>query len=211
MPSLTKEAEVKRKRKREGAAPSEPKRPKTRVAEQELDHEADIQSEILLLENQILESRKHYNSIVTLLDYLKELDAEDQRDIAAAVALCRIFCRLMAAGSLTKSKEMADDEVIIIQWLRKRLKEYEASTLAMLSLENTGRQSTALTLLMRLMREQVEYLKLQEDAIWRDGIFARVLQTLIESGPSDNRRAEFVEKYLVKYDDIRYYTFAFVA
>lgn len=210
MSDLAKEVEVKRKRKGDSGAPSETKRLKRRVTGRESDPEADIQSEILLLENQILESRKNYNSIVTLLGYSKEHGAEDQRDIAAAVALCRIFCRLMAAGNLSKTRETAGDEVIVVQWLKKQLREYEALILAMLSSEDIGRQSTALTLLMRLMREQAEYLKLQEDAIWRDGIFVGVLQALLGNSPADDRRAEFVEKYLVKFDDIRYHTFAFV-
>lgn len=209
MSDLTKEGEVKKKRKRDNGAPSETRKVKRRVAGTGSDHEADIQSEILLLENQILESRKHYNSIVTLLDYLKEQDKEDQRDIAAAVALCRVFCRLMAAGSLTKSREMADDELIIVQWLEKQLGLYEAYTLVMLLSDDISRQSTALTLLMRMMREEAHYLKLQEDSIWRDGIFKAILQTLTGTSDTDGIRPEFVEKYLVKYDDIRYHTFAF--
>ncbi len=209
MSDLTKEVEVEKKRKRDSGAPSETRRVKRRVTGIESDHEADIQFEILLLENQILESRKHYNSIVTLLGYSKEHDAEDQRDIAAAVALCRVFCRLMAAGRLTKSRETADDEVIIVQWLKKQIREYEASTLVMLFSEDISRQSTALTLLMRLMREQANYLKLQDDSIWRNGIFTEILQALVGTRAADARRTEFVEKYLVKYDDIRYHTFAF--
>jgi len=209
MSDLTKEVEVEKKRKRDSGAPSETRRVKRRVTGIESDHEADIQSEILLLENQILESRKHYNSIVTLLGYSKEHDAEDQRNIAAAVALCRVFCRLMAAGRLTKSRETADDEVIIVQWLKKQIREYEASTLVMLFSEDISRQSTALTLLMRLMREQANYLKLQDDSIWRNGIFTEILQALVGTSAADDRRTEFVEKYLVKYDDIRYHTFAF--
>ncbi len=209
MSDLTKEVEVEKKRKRDSGAPSETRRVKRRVAGIESDHEADIQSEILLLENQILESRKHYNSIVTLLGYSKEHDAEDQRDIAAAVALCRVFCRLMAAGRLTKSRETADDEVIIVEWLKKQIREYEASTLVMLFSEDISRQSTALTLLIRLMKEQANYLKLQDDSIWRDGIFTEILQALVGTSAADDRRTEFVEKYLVKYDDIRYHTFAF--
>ena len=208
MPGLTKEVEAKKKRKRDGADLLETKRSKRQVAIQESDQEVYIQSEILLLENQVLESRKHYNSIVTLLGYSNRYDAEDQSDIAAAVALCRIFCRLMAAGSMTKSREMADAEILILQWLKEQLVNYESSVLAMLSSKDIGRQSTALALLMRLMREEAGHLKLQESAIWRDGVFKGVLLSLVGTSLANEKRAEFVEKYLAKYDDIRYYAFA---
>ena len=211
MSGLNQVTEVRKKRKRDSSAPHETTRSKKRVVGQGSEHEIDIESEILLLENQILESRKHYNSIVRLLQFLDKHDAQDQRDIAASVALCRIFCRLMAAGSLTKSREMTDNEVLIVKWLKEQLTNYEASMLVMLYSEDLGKQGTALTLLMRLMKEQAEHLNLQDDSIWRHGIFASVLRSLIGSHPADDRRAEFVEKNLSKYDDIRHYTFALIA
>lgn len=207
MTGLTRETEGKKRRKRDSAASPEIERAKRRVIGEGSDLEIDIQSEILLLENQILDSREHYNSIVTLLDYSGTHGAGDGKEVAAAVALCRILCRLIAAGNLDVSRDLADDEVTIVQWLQARLVDYEASMFSMLVCQDIGKQVTALTLLMRLMKAQAENLKMQEDAVWLHGIFKKVLQFLVDNSPSHEKRANFVEKYLVKYDDIRYYTF----
>ena len=201
----------KKKRKRESATMPEIRRIKPREVAQESGPEDDIQSEILLLEHQILESREHYNSIAILLGYLRENDTDNQRDVAAAVALCRIFCRLMAAGSLTDSREISENESTIIQWLKDRLVEYESLMLAILKSKDLGKQSTALTLLMRLMKGQAEHLKLQGNSVWLHGLFSSVLLTLVSNTTAHSIRVEFIEKYLVTYDDIRYYTFAVFA
>ena len=211
MPASAKEMAVKRKRREDVVFPERKKRKVAVVTKEVPGNEADIQSQLHLLENQIFVSREHYNSIATLLKYLDEHGAEDQRDIAAAVALCRIFCRLMAAGTLTASRDMAENEVIIRSWLQERLLDYTTSMLVMLRCPDISKQVTAVTLLMRLMKVQAEYLNPQDDAIWLRGIFNRVLHSLIDSNEADERRAEFVEKYLHKYDDIRYYTFSLFA
>lgn len=60
--------------------------------------ELGIQDEILGLEEKILESQSNYNSIQTLLNFLRVSSVpDDNRDVLAAVALCRVFCRLMVA------------------------------------------------------------------------------------------------------------------
>ena len=211
MPASTKEGAVKRKRRENVVFPEHKKRKAVVVVEQNSDNEADIQSEILLLENQIFVSREHYNSIATLLKYMEDHDAEDQRDIAAAVALCRVFSWLMAAGTLTASRDMAKNEIVIITWLQERLSDYTTLMLVMLRCLDVGKQLTAVTLLMRLMKAQAENLKPQENAVWLHGIFKAVLHSLVDNSHADERRAEFVEKYLKKYDDIRYYTFSLLA
>ena len=211
MPTSTKEIAVKRKRRESIVFPERKKCKVAAVGKQDSDNQANIQSEILLLENQIFASREHYNNIATLLNYLDDHNAEDQRDIAAAVALCRIFSRLLAFGTLTASRDMAENEVIIRTWLQERLSDCTTAMLVLLRCPDVGKQVTAVTLLMRLMKAQAEYLNPQEDADWLRGIFKAALHSLVDNSHADERRAEFVEKYLDKYDDIRYYTFSILA
>ena len=217
MPSTMSEIEIgtdvrsRRKRKRNDTVPLEAGRLKRRFVGKDSDPEIDIQSEMLLLENQILESRKHYNNIVTLLGFSRQNSAADRRDVVAAVALCRVFCRLISAGGLKESRDMSDEEVIIVQWLKERLADYEASTLVMLHSEDSGKSITALTLLMRLIREETEHSEIRGDAIWLRGTFSLVLLSLASNTVAHVSRAEFLTMYLCKYDDIRYYTFAVFA
>ena len=81
--------------------------------------------QIQQLEEQISESRKYYNNIVTLLSMLNGGDTE----LTAAVSLCRVFCRLIARGNLSDAGH-AQNEKIIVAWLRERCQDYQKALLA---------------------------------------------------------------------------------
>ncbi len=91
----------------------------------------DAQASILLLESQILDSRKHYNNIALLIATLCDQDIR-QGDLIAAVSLCRVFCRLMAAGRMTKTRETLENEYIVLQWLKERYTEFTEILLTVL-------------------------------------------------------------------------------
>lgn len=172
---------------------------------------ADFQAQALQLEEEILESRTNYNSIHTLLEYLQQSSRAENEKIIVAVALFRVFCRLMAGGNLAKRRESSGNEATIVEWLRERLQDYEQGLLRMLKNDNIGTQSTALTLVVRLVKADASYLNQSEDAISQDSLFGQLVRTLIEEGVADEIRAEFVDKYVNNYDDVRYYTFASLA
>lgn len=200
MPALLDGAtRISRKRKRNNVEQTKPGSPET-----------NGHDEILLLENQILESRRHFNSITTLLNYVNEQEPQDTKDaksVLAAIALCRVFCRLLAAGNMSRSRETSKNEALIVQWLMERYQEYKSALLSMLALETSDRSTTAMTLLMRLIKEEAVQLKLSEEAIWAKGLFTKLLRTLVNVRAIDDARAAFVDNYLLKYDDIRYHTF----
>lgn len=186
--------------------------PKAAQKRRKVDQDLDIQGEILGLEEKILASRSNYNSIQTLLEHIRKSPvSDDNEDVIAAVALCRVFCRLMVAGTLTKLQRSSDTEVTIVQWLRGRLKEYENELLRMLCDENASKSSTALTLLMRLVKEEALHLNKSEEVIWRDGLFQKVIKTLVEQHVASQTRHEYAGKWFEEYADIRYYTFACLA
>ena len=172
----------------------------------------ELQDEALQLEEKILESRTNYNSIQTLLKYLQQENELKNEKTIAAVALCRIFCKLMARGSLSKLQESSSNELVIMQWLRERLLDYEQGLLRMLKSKSIGTQSIALTVLMRLLKDEASYLNQSADNLcWQEGIFWQLVQTLIEEEVVEETRTEFVERYVVKYEDVRYHTFACLA
>ena len=173
--------------------------------------EVDFQDQALQLEEKILESRTNYNSIQTLLEHFQHNDVAEKQKIIAAVALCRVFCRLMAGGSLSKLREGHGNEVTITQWLRQRLQNYEQGLLRMLRTENIGTQSIALNILMRLVKEKASHLNQSKDDVWLNGLFGQLVQTLVEEEITQETRSEFVEKYVKEYEDVRFYTFACLA
>ena len=197
------------KRKRvNGAEP--PKNPKS-LSPDSAASAGDIHSEILLLENGILDSRKNYNNIAMLLRHMRDQSTFDTRDIVAAIALYRVFCRLIVLGNLTKKGDASAAETTVVQWLRERLREYEEALLRHLQSADSRKQKTALVLLMRLVREKATQVGLSEDAVWCNGLFQSLVQELVTSTYSAPAIDEFIGKYVTEYDDVRYNAFACVA
>lgn len=210
MPGATPEAGVTKKRKRPNpeVGPSDKRNGKRGRTEKDAPHAGGSDEEILLLEGQILQSRKHYNGIATLLRYCQDRDGQEKRSITAAVALCRIFCHLLAAGNLSKPQEALENEITIVQWLRAQLESYRGMLLGLFSAADPAMQSTALTLLMRLLKGESESLNQNSDDSWRIGAFPSLVLRVVSTSTADSIREEFVEKYLQPYDDVRYYAFA---
>lgn len=167
---------------------------------------ADAHSRIVQLEKEILESRRHYNNITTLISLAQEGDAEDAEvAVVAAVSLCRVFIRLLAAGGLTKKKGASEKEETVVRWLRERLSEYRRVLTSMLEQEQSA--LTAATLSMRLLKAEAQYLNGTGECSFPGRSFSEFLAGLMRPEVDDSVRAEFVEKFVDEYDDIRFYTF----
>ncbi|KAJ4307940.1 Maturation and nuclear export of 40S ribosomal subunits interacting protein [Neodidymelliopsis sp. IMI 364377] len=172
------------------------------------DHHADVddpQTEILHLEAQILESRRHYNNIATLLQRCNASHPAADAPILAAVALCRVFSRLLAAGDMVKSKGMGDAEALVVSWLKERYREFvDTLLLSFLRSDNPAKQSVALTLLMRLVKEES---KATKDYNLTKGPLSRLVEALLFLPHGDANRDEFAEKYFKHFDDVRFHAF----
>lgn len=198
-------AGAKRKRDPNKAERRESKSKNRRKSPSDDDHAEDIQSRILQLETQILESRRHYNNIATLLQLASQPEAAEEGSILAAVALCRVFSRMLATGDMVKSKGMGEAEAVIVAWLKERYAEFQGVLLDnFLRNEHPPKQSVALTLLMRLVKEES---KAQRHCNVKFGPLPHLTQVLLELPAGDLNREDFIEKYFKQFDDIRYYTF----
>ena len=170
-----------------------------------------IQSEILRLENGIFESRQNYNSIVLLLEHARNEVSSDGRDIIAAIALCRVYCKLMVLGSLTNNTEAPGAEGTIARWLRGRLEESEEILLRLLHSTDSTKQISALKLAMRLVKEKAAHKLLPDGVTWRHGLFNEIVQRLLSDADVLPVIDVFVHEYVNRFDDIRYHTFACIA
>lgn len=117
----------KRKSSKNGGAPSSKRRA---VAEE--DDFAETLSTIQELENQIAESRKYYNNIATLISMLDVEKSAKKPELAVAVSLCRVFSRLIAGGNFTETSRAAENEKIVVAWLKERCLEYQAALMAIM-------------------------------------------------------------------------------
>ena len=98
MPALVTEDAQNHKRKRSSGNSSHKSNLKPRKAPKTSSTGTDIQSHILLLEEQVLESREHYNNIIELQNLAKNVEKKPKTAALAALALCRIFCRFVYFG-----------------------------------------------------------------------------------------------------------------
>ncbi|KAF2739245.1 CBF-domain-containing protein [Polyplosphaeria fusca] len=196
------------KRKRDSAkAARHISKDKVRRKTSSSDDEADPQSHILRLETQILESRRHFNNIATLLQKARSKDPKDEAAVLSAVSLCRVFARLLSAGDMKKKKgAMPESELVIARWLKERYREYiELLLKHYLKSAEASRQSVALTLLMRIIKEESNA---ERDYNWRHGPLPNLVETLLFLPESHAIRNEFGENYLKQHDDLRFATFA---
>lgn len=190
---------VSTKRKRQENADGGKKRRKSGGADAD-DYKAQIQA----LEAEILESKKHYNNIAALLELAQKHGEDRKPALAATKALCRIFIRLLASGSLVRRKDVSDKDATVTSWLRDRLADYRVVLLSMF--RSTKLALNALVLAMALLKAEAQHLSDREDAVFPRYFFSDIVAAILES-PIDQLRQEFAEKFINEYEDIRFYTF----
>ena len=208
--AVGKMAGVKRKREN-GTSKSNGTMRRAKISPTSSTDDDDQLANILDLESQIQESRRHYNNIATLISILRK--ENDEAAKAAAVALCRIFVRLMTAGAIERRKGLEQTELVIVQWLQDRYQEYTGLLLETFGEDQQEGDSFLLTILMRLVKAEAGESRGQEqrDASWKRGLFRRTLSALLQcAAEPGHARDEFTEKYVTQYDDIRYYTLGLV-
>ncbi|KAI2623665.1 CBF/Mak21 family-domain-containing protein [Xylaria nigripes] len=199
-PGALKETSLKRKRAKIPEKAS--KRTKAESSDDESDND-DRQAEILLLEDEILQSKKNYNNITVILDLAK---AEDNPEVAlfAAVSLCRVFLRLLASGNLSRKTGQSEREAVVVQWLKGRLSDYKKYLITALGEESTA--STALTLSMRLLKAETQITSDRSEVVFPKAFVEDIVGMLIQNRFEDVQE-EFCEKYFGEYADIRFYAF----
>ncbi|GAB1311405.1 Maturation and nuclear export of 40S ribosomal subunits interacting protein [Madurella fahalii] len=188
---------AKRKRQENGA------QSKKRRKSQD-DDGGEREEHIQNLENEILESRKHYNNIATLIE-LAQKQAEDIKTaLAAAEALCRVFIRLLASGTLVKKKDASAKDATVTKWLQDRLADYREVLLSMFRSSKSA--LNGLLLAMALLKAEAHHLNDKQEPVFPRYFFSEIVAAVLES-PVEQLREEFSEKFIDEYDDIRFYTF----
>lgn len=132
--------EITKKRKsssKEAAGQANPSSKRRAVAS---DKSKNEQAKVEELEAQISESRKYYNNIATLISMLNLNDFNEPPNLAVAVALCRVFCRLIAGGNLQLPSKANEQEQIVVGWLKERLQEYQNALLDIIRHADTPSQ-----------------------------------------------------------------------
>lgn len=191
--------------KRKRSAPAEKISKRQRAASS--DDEEDPNAAILLMEQGILESKKNYNNIAVLLKKATDFESGNPESMLATVALCRIFMRLLAQGSLISKKSLSEKDQVVVSWLRDQFQQFKDVLLDLLGDDDIA--STALTLCMRTLKAEGEYLRDKADYAFPRDFLAKIVKNIIASENEETRKA-YIEEFAEQYDDVRYYTFASV-
>jgi U3 small nucleolar RNA-associated protein 19 len=198
MPTAMTGEHSKRKRTSAGDEPKKRRRSSSEGSE-------DPNAKILLMEQGILESRKNYNDITALLTMARDHQEGNSESMLATIALCRIFVRLLAQGSLITKKSLSEKDSVVVGWLRDHLSQYKSLLLSLLGDDDVA--MTALTLCMRTLKAEGEYLYDKEEYTFpRTFLEEIIVKVLVQS--NDEIVRAYIEEYAESYDDVRYYTFA---
>lgn len=208
MPGILSEDSGSKKRKRVLEATSKSAN-KARKAPKKSSSSDDTPARILLIEEKIKASREHYNDIKELQAIVQNVVEAPEHATIAAVALCRVFSRFHAGGDLVKRKTSSEDEVEVIRWLKSQLREYVGTLSSRIGSPDAVLESTALTLIMRLVKAETSAGRMSGEQSWKSegSTFTILLQRLLSESNAEAAREEFVEKYVERYDDVRFYTF----
>ncbi|KAL2885457.1 nucleolar complex protein [Ceratocystis lukuohia] len=198
MPSSATKDALKRKRKLAGS-----EAPKKRRRSVGSDDGMDVGTQILELEAQILESKKHYNNLTKLFDYIEDYMDNSELSMLSAVACCRVFIKLLAAGRLLPKKGLSEKDLVVVQWLRERYVAYRALLLTLMSVDELS--LTILTLIMKLLKVEAQYLNNKEEYQFPPFFATNLIKTLLEECGSEVRK-EFISEFVDEFDDIRYFT-----
>jgi U3 small nucleolar RNA-associated protein 19 len=203
MPGILKVTDGAVKRKRVASKEKPVKRARSESSEE------DGQAHILLMENEIFESKKHYNNIPKLIKLVQPKENVFDESIIAAISLCRAFSRLMASGDMSKKAETTEKEMVVVLWLKERYIEYKNALLMLFQVQEAA--STVLTLSMRVLKSEGTHMKNGQDYNFPSRFLTDLVRTLLSLEDGEDIRAEFAEKFVEEYDDVRFYTFEAIA
>ncbi|SZF04848.1 unnamed protein product [Blumeria hordei] len=190
------------KRKRPSADQRLSKRVRSDSSEIQTENEQD---RILLLEKDILASKKNYNSIATLIQIFGSTERDLESALLAGVSLCRIFTRLLVTGSMSKQQKASEKAIVVVKWLKDQYLKYKKILTQLLSDDDLS--STALSICMKLLKIEGQNSSSSTDYEFPTPSLHAILRVLVNTGEFNYGRNEFAKKYVDVYDDIRFYTF----
>lgn len=184
---------------------------KRRVAKkQEATNGDNVQDQILELEGKVFQTGNFLSGIRKIQKIFGDDSQSSSERLAAGVALCRIFYRLFASEQLAKRKGSSAEEKEEVDDLRTALDTYTDALCKLLAHLDEHVRSTALTLVMRVVKAEVSQQEERSLQAWRAGTFHKLVRTLITNKGAESSMQEFMEGFVEENDDVRFYFFGAV-
>lgn len=170
-------------------------------------------NEINRQETAILASAKNYNSLVPLIETLKNsIENEEKSDedvtIALVSSLFKIFGKLLKKNQLRSFPTMTPAQQKVTDWLGERYTEFKDTLFEVIKKSrNDTLQALSVQIIFRLIKIENTYYALDEiffPKLLLLGLFEALLFA-DETSQVDIAIEEVMDKYIIEYDDIRYY------
>eukprot|EP00124_Ichthyophonus_hoferi_P002678 Ihof_evm3s193 gene=Ihof_evmTU3s193 len=170
------------------------------------------------LEKQVAEGPEHANNLVDLLEIAEGSNLKGIH--AASNALYRLFSGYMEKGELGQLKGKGDKKPKLAagtvgvkdaqsefrEWLHTQYLDFIRVLLAQLDSKQASIQAASLQILMQFVEAESLRLKQSSGHVFPNTLFRRIIFALMSStNYSEELRTLFVNKYLLKYDDVRFY------
>lgn len=170
---------------------------------------AKTKPDIALLEQQIQDSQRHLNNIVSLLKIGGRERKSSRTKLPAITSLCRVFRRLQADGKLAApSSNASEKELALVQWLQARYRDYQNLLLGSL----VGGAEAAHELILSLIMQTVQgdCATSAASALGPHSFYCGAIHTLLRYSKLRSVCGEFVTKHVHGHDDLRHHAFAAV-
>lgn len=163
-------------------------------------------------EEAILESAKNYNSLIPLLDTLEADIKSSNRDedvtIALVTSLFKVFGKLLKKNQLRSFPTMTPAQQQVTEWLGERYSFFKSLLFKIIKTSSSDTlQALAVQITFRLAKVENAHYSLDEIYFPKPLLVEFFEALLFADGSSHAEVAveEFIDKYLIEYDDIRYY------
>lgn len=200
-----------------GVSPKPSKKSRKSLTEEDVPQEessSDLSiNGINRLETAILASPKNYNSIVSLIEALnKDLDSDEPSNadltLALVSSLFKIFGKLLKKNQLRAFSTMTEGQQKVTEWLGERYTEFKDTLFKIIKTsENDTLQALAVQITFRLMKIENTHYALDE-IYFPKALLVGTFEALLFADASahvDTAIEETMDKYIIEYDDIRYY------
>ena len=148
----------------------------------------------------------NYNQIGRLIEQARTSEESISLKSSAPTSLCFIFSRLLTAGKLRDVNGAEDYEFLVSRWLNERFVEFGELLLDWVRCDRKNERLLILGLLMQLTKEEVNSMLDRGSLAWANGLYAKLLKTLLMMKAERQLIRNFARDYVVPYQDIEIFT-----
>jgi len=162
------------------------------------------------LEKRIVENpSKNRKDVETLIRTIDLSDSGSKINLKAAIALCKVFSRLVASGTLTKNGHDNEQSHELSGWYVQQYGIYRMALMKLLRSVSASQRLPVVHLCWRVLEQDAELL---HHLVWdSDSMFRPLLAAVIEMPDGADIRETYVGEYMNACHDCCYHSLAYLS